>query len=43
MEKQEIHAMFWCEKDQRSDCLKFQDGLDRIILKGVLRKLILIM
>jgi hypothetical protein len=43
MGKQEIHAIFWCGKDQRSDCLKFQDGLDRKILKRALRKLILVM
>jgi hypothetical protein len=41
MGKQEILAIFWCGKDQRSDCLKFQGGLDRIILKWALRKLIL--
>jgi hypothetical protein len=33
MGKQEIHAIFWCGKDQRIDCLKFQGGLDRIKLK----------
>jgi hypothetical protein len=43
MGKQEIQAVFWCGKDQRSDSLKFQDGLDRIILTCALRKLILVM
>jgi hypothetical protein len=43
MGKQEVYAVFWCGKDQRSDCLKFQNCLERKILNGALRKLILIM